>query len=90
MRGLGSAPPGSAVDSVPPLTMFRAALSLSLLSVLASLAASQPAPGSCDGQGGNKECFQNFNFVFTECQCNFECTQFIQFTSGCCADFFDV
>ena len=55
---------------------------------LSGLSCAQPAPGSCDGQNGNKECFQNFNFNFNQCQCNYECAQFLDFSSGCCADYF--
>ena len=47
-----------------------------------------PAPGSCDGQNGNKQCFQAFNFDFGSCQCNFECVQFLDQASGCCQDYF--
>ena len=47
-----------------------------------------PAPGSCDGQNGNKQCFQAFNFDFGSCQCNFECAQFLDQASGCCQDYF--
>lgn len=55
---------------------------------LSPLSSATPAPGSCDGQGGNKFCFQNFDFQFSECQCNFECVQFLDEESGCCEDYF--
>ena len=49
-----------------------------------------PAPGSCDGQNGNKQCFQPFNFDISSCQCNFECVLFPNQASGCCQDYLTV
>ena len=76
----------------PPNAMASKALFIIVVALLGlpRSSSAQPAPGSCDGQNGNKSCFQAFDSDFDSCQCDFECVAFNNSASGCCADFFTV